>query len=165
MKFDSGIEITNLRNVQRMPDGAFMLNVDLITLEDPFETVTYCARSTDFAETGKWVYQQIIDGNFEGEITDWVPPPPPSAEEVGNRIRAVRDQKLRNEVDPIVSNPLRWNEMTETQQQAWADYRRALLDMANDPAFPWYDTVVTTDPAWGSSVDVSKAPWPAVPTA
>ena len=163
MKFNNGIEITNLRNVRRMPDGAFLLNVDLVTLEDSLETVEYCARGSDIAETGQWVYAQIVAGAFEGEITDWVPPPPPSAEELGNQIRAARDQKLRSQVDPIVSNPLRWNDMTEIQQQAWTDYRRALLDMPNDPAFPWYTTVVTTDPAWGSSVDLSKAPWPNKP--
>jgi cell pole-organizing protein PopZ len=163
MKFDNGIEITNLRNVQRTHDGAFILDVDLVTKDDPFETVKYCARDGDVAETGQWVYQQIIEGNFEGEITDWVPPPPPSVEEVAAQVRAVRDQKLKSEVDPVVSNPLRWNDMTEAQQQAWTDYRRALLDMPNDPAFPWYDTVVTTNPAWGSSVEVSKAPWPTKP--
>jgi hypothetical protein len=163
MKFDNGIEITNLRNVQRMPDGAFLLNVDLVTSEDPLETVEYVARDGDVAVTGQWVYQQIVDGNFEGQITDWVPPPPPSVEEIGNQIRAARDQKLRSQVDPVVSNPLRWNDMTEAQQQAWTDYRRALLDFTDNPSFPWYNTIVTTDPARGSSVDISKAPWPAKP--
>lgn len=163
MKFDNGIEITNLRNVQRHPGGYFILNVDLVTSESSLETVSYVARDGDVAETGQWVYQQIVEGNFEGAITDWVPPPPPSVEDIGNRVRYVRNQKLRNEVDPIVSNPLRWNDMTEAQQQAWTDYRRALLDMSNDPAFPWYNTVVTTDPKFGSDVDVSKAPWPTAP--
>jgi hypothetical protein len=163
MKFENNIEITNLRNVRRMPDGAFLLDVDLVTATDPFETVEYIARDGDVAETGQWVYSQIVAGEFEGEITDWVPPSPPSVEEIAAQMRAVRDQKLKFEVDPVVLNPLRWNDMTEVQQQAWADYRRALLDMPNDPAFPWYTTVVTTDPAWGSSVNLSKAPWPTTP--
>lgn len=163
MKFNNNIEITNLRNVRRMPDGAFLLNVDLVTAEDSLETVEYCARAGDIAETGQWVYQQIVEGNFEGTITDWVPPPPPSVEEIGNRVRYIRDQKLRNEVDSIVSNPLRWNDMTETQQQAWTDYRRALLDLPNNPSFPWYDTVVTIDPAWGARVDINNLPWPTKP--
>ena len=102
MKFDNGIEITNLRNVRRMPDGAFLLNVDLVAPGDPSETVEYVARDGDVAVTGQWVYQQIVEGNFEGTITDWVPPPPPSVEEINNQIRAARDQKLKYEVDPIV---------------------------------------------------------------
>jgi hypothetical protein len=166
MKYSNdGIVIQNLRNVQVMPDGAYVLEVDLETETEKMETVRYVARDGDVAETGQWVYQQIVEGNFEGEITDWVPPPPPSVEEVAAQVRAVRNQKLQFEVDPIVSNPLRWNDMTEAQQQAWTDYRRALLDMPNDPAFPWYDTVVTIDPAWGSSVELFRAPWPVAPTA
>jgi hypothetical protein len=163
VKFDNDIEITNLKNVRRLPDGGFLLNVDLVTLSDPLETVEYCARNGDVAETGKWVYQQIIKGNFEGEITDWVPPPPPSVEEVATQIREARNNKLVTEVDPVVSNPLRWNDMNEAQRQAWTNYRRALLDMTNNPEFPWYNTVVITDPAWGSSVNISKAPWPTAP--
>jgi hypothetical protein len=34
----------------------------------PPETDWYCARSDDYALTGKWVYQQIINGNFDGEV-------------------------------------------------------------------------------------------------
>ena len=34
----------------------------------PTETDWYCARSDDYALTGKWVYQQIIDGNYDGDI-------------------------------------------------------------------------------------------------
>ena len=33
------------------------------------EVCIYCARSDDYAKTGRWVYQQIIEGNFEGEMT------------------------------------------------------------------------------------------------
>ena len=162
MKFANGTEITNLRNVRRFPDGAYILNVDIVTETDPFETVEYVARSSDIAETGQWVYQQIIEGNIDGEITDWVPPPPPSVEEVCNKIRAIRDDKLKYEVDPIVSNPLRWNILTEARQQAWIDYRSALLDLPQNPEFPWYDTVVVTDPS-GSIVDISNVPWPIKP--
>lgn len=34
----------------------------------PSETDYYCARGDDYAITGKWVYQQILDGNFDGEL-------------------------------------------------------------------------------------------------
>jgi hypothetical protein len=37
------------------------------------ETHIYCARSDDYAMTGKWVYQQIIDGNIIGSITQLAP--------------------------------------------------------------------------------------------
>lgn len=51
-------------------------------------------------------------------------------------IREERDYKLRTEVDPIVSNPLRWADMTAEQQAAWAAYRTALLDITDQAGFP-----------------------------
>lgn len=163
MIFNNGIEITNLRNVQRFPDGAFMLLVDLKTPTDPLESVEYVARDGDVAVTGQWIYQQIIEGNFEGEITEWVPPPPPTVDEIAAQLRQIRDRRLQVEVDPIVSNPLRWNDMSEGQQQVLANYRRDLLDLPNNELFPWYNAIVTTDPKLGSSVDFSKVPWPTPP--
>ena len=57
---------------------------------------------------------------------------PPSAE----AIRSQRDHILATVVDPLVSNPLRWADMTIEAQQAWADYRRALLDVPQQAGFP-----------------------------
>lgn len=65
---------------------------------------------------------------------------PPSQEEIDARlaknIRTRRDDILRYEVDPIVSNPLRWADLTPEQQQLWATYRRALLDITDQTGFP-----------------------------
>jgi hypothetical protein len=158
MIFNNGTEITNLRNVQRFPDGAFLLLIDLKTPTDPLESVEYVARDGDVAGTGQWIYQQIVEGNFEGEITDWVPPPPLTVEEVSEMIRQSRNGTLTSVVDPVVSNPLRWNEMSETEQQAWTDYRRALLDLPQDPDFPWYTEVMSA-----GYVDLTVVPWPTRP--
>jgi len=65
--------------------------------------------------------------------------PPTQAEldaEAAARVRAQRDWLLQNEVDPIVSNPLRWADMTAEQQAAWAAYRTALLDITDQAGFP-----------------------------
>ena len=51
-------------------------------------------------------------------------------------VRATRDTLLANVVDPIVSNPLRWADMTAEKQAAWAAYRRALLDISQQSGFP-----------------------------
>ena len=51
-------------------------------------------------------------------------------------IRATRDNILASIVDPIVSNPLRWADMTAEQQAAWAAYRQALLDISQQSGFP-----------------------------
>ena len=57
---------------------------------------------------------------------------PPSA----GVVRAKRDHILATVVDPLVSNPLRWADMTPETQQAWGDYRRALLDVPQQVGFP-----------------------------
>jgi len=44
-------------------------------------------------------------------------------------LRAERDRLLVEEVDPIVSNNLRWADMTSEKQTEWSNYRRALLDL------------------------------------
>ena len=51
-------------------------------------------------------------------------------------IRGQRNSLLANEVDPLVTNPLRWAELTEAQQAAWTQYRRDLLDITAQSGFP-----------------------------
>lgn len=62
-------------------------------------------------------------------------------------IRNERYLRLR-QCDKI--SPMRWNAMTDAQRQAWTDYRQALLDMPQQPGFPW-------------DGDPDKAPWPVKP--
>ena len=66
----------------------------------------------------------------------YAPPPPPTAEEVAADVRAERDRRLATEVDPIAGNALRWAALTPEQQQAWGDYRQALLDLPQQAGFP-----------------------------
>jgi hypothetical protein len=50
-------------------------------------------------------------------------------------VRAQREQLL-NQLDSVISNPLRWAAMTTEQQAAWATYRQALLDVPQQAGFP-----------------------------
>lgn len=51
-------------------------------------------------------------------------------------VREERSYLLATEVDPVVTNPLRWADLSVDQQQAWASYRRALLDITSQAGFP-----------------------------
>ena len=51
-------------------------------------------------------------------------------------VRANRDNLLRVNVDPIVSNPLRWADLTEKKQDEWKEYRQKLLDISKQAKFP-----------------------------
>ena len=50
--------------------------------------------------------------------------------------RFFRNELLVREVDPIVTNPLRWGAMTAGEQRMWTDYRQSLLDIPQQPGFP-----------------------------
>jgi hypothetical protein len=50
--------------------------------------------------------------------------------------RIIRNTKLEDEVDPQVTNPLRWADLSPEKQQEWADYRRSLLDLPEQEGWP-----------------------------
>ena len=50
--------------------------------------------------------------------------------------RDYRDMLLLTEVDPLVTNPIRWAELTATQQNAWTQYRTDLLNVPQQAGFP-----------------------------
>jgi len=51
-------------------------------------------------------------------------------------VRGERNHRLVSQVDPVVSNPLRWADMTAEKQAEWTVYRRALLDITAQAGFP-----------------------------
>ena len=56
--------------------------------------------------------------------------------ELAANLRAQRDDKLVNEVDPVVTNPLRWAELTDAKQAEWTQYRTDLLNLPAQAGFP-----------------------------
>lgn len=57
-------------------------------------------------------------------------------ERESNNVRTKRDSLLQDEVDPLVTNPLRWAELTAEQQNAWSQYRTDLLNVPQQAGFP-----------------------------
>ena len=81
-----------------------------------------------------------------GDVAAYVPPTQAELDaQAAANVRAERDMKLATEVDPIAGNALRWAALTAEQQQAWADYRQALLDIPQQSGFP-HDVVWPTKP-------------------
>lgn len=71
------------------------------------------------------------------DVAAYIPPTQAELDAIAAQdVRAKRDRILATVVDPLVSNPLRWADMTPEAQQAWADYRRALLDVPQQVGFP-----------------------------
>ena len=61
------------------------------------------------------------------------------------QVRMERDNILATVVDPIVSNNLRWAEMSAEKQAKWSAYRTALLDITDQAGFP-HDITWPTKP-------------------
>jgi len=51
-------------------------------------------------------------------------------------VRAERDSLLSAKVDPLVSNSLRWADLSSDKQTEWTVYRQALLDVPQQSGFP-----------------------------
>ena len=56
--------------------------------------------------------------------------------ELAESLRDQRDQRLVEEVDPIVTNPLRWADLTDAKQAEWTQYRTDLLNIPDQAGFP-----------------------------
>ena len=75
----------------------------------------------------------LIGSNF----TAYVPPTQAELDAAtAASVRATRDNRLVTEVDPIVSNALRWADLTSDQQAAWTQYRTDLLAISQQAGFP-----------------------------
>lgn len=68
----SNIEFGNISNVRKSytEENVYFVDVEMSVAEGfPLESCEYVARADDYALTGKWVYKQVLNGNFIGEIT------------------------------------------------------------------------------------------------
>lgn len=64
------------------------------------------------------------------------PPAPLDPVAAAVSIRSERNSLLTTFVDPFVMNTLRWSDLSEADRQEVAAYRRALLDITDQPGFP-----------------------------
>jgi len=105
--------------------------IDCEINHEDFGWIPFTASPDDVSPRGVEIYNQIFAA---GNINEYVPPEDLTGDNALNALRYERDQILISEVDPIVSNPLRWNSMTAEEQTSWTDYRQALLDLPqNNP--------------------------------
>ena len=118
------------------------LEVDFDELDE--EYVDFCAHPDDIVSWGPELYNRAIAGEF-GPIAEFEIPADITGDSAVTLIREIRDQILTNEVDPIVSNPLRWASLTEAKQQEWTDYRQALLDLPSTQSSAYMTFNTTTE--------------------
>jgi hypothetical protein len=131
------------------------LEVDFNEFDE--EYVDFNAHPNDIVSWGPELFNRAVAGEF-GPIAEFELPTDIVGEEAMENLRSLRGDLLLTEVDPIVSNPLRWNDLTEEKQQEWANYRQALLDITtsypdayqkyhlDNDAYTWENVTFPTKP-------------------
>lgn len=83
------------------------------------------------------LFKELADGTiveYSQEEYDHIALPEIAPTETA--VRQERDNRLRNEVDPIASNFLMWEDLTVSKQNEWKQYRQNLLDIPQQTGFP-----------------------------
>lgn len=122
----------NYRNAKRLANG-------WIDCEIEHETYGWIPFTCDPNDTGALFDVVALHAQMDAdpETAAYVPPTQEELDAAeAQNVREERDYLLTTQVDPVVSNPLRWGDLNEEQQQAWATYRRALLDITTQAGFP-----------------------------
>ena len=126
------IQITEVRNAKSMNASNTSIEVEINHPEHGWIPYLLTDYDTDTTINNDELLE-LIGSDYAAYV-------PPTQEELdaalAASIRGQRNSLLATEVDPLVTNPLRWAELTETQQVAWTQYRRDLLDITAQAGFP-----------------------------
>jgi len=105
----------------------------------PEEYVSFVARASgDYPHTHQ-IFAECVEGKW-GPIAEYVPPAPPTEEEVAAQVRSQRDRLLAK---------TDWTQAADVPQATkdkWAPYRQALRDVPQQEGFP-YNVTWPTPPA------------------
>lgn len=134
------ITITEVRNAESLQADNTVMNVEINHPQHGWIPYTVNPADTDTTIDNDAI-MGLIGSGFQAYV-------PPTQEELDAEaavgVRGQRDMLLVSEVDPIVSNPLRWSDLTTEQQNAWSSYRTALLNITDQSGFPHNVTWPTT---------------------
>ena len=126
------VTITEVRNAQSLNAENTMFDVDINHPEHGWIPYGLNPDDTDMTVDNS-VLLELIGSDYAAYVA------PTQAEldaELAANLRGQRDQKLVEEVDPTVSNPLRWAELTDAKQAEWTQYRTDLLNLPEQSGFP-----------------------------
>ena len=125
------VTITQVRNAASLQ--ADNLRMDVEINHPKYGWIPYTLDPSDTDTTiGNDAVLALIGANFTAYVG------PTQAELDAAEAASVRSQRdaLLLEVDAMVSNPLRWADMTSEQQAEWIQYRTDLLNVPQQSGFP-----------------------------
>ena len=126
------IQITEVRNARSMDAENTMMELEIN--HPDYGWIPYSLTPWDTDTTiDNTALLALVGSDFSPYVA-------PTQEELdatlASQVRYERDQKLVSEVDPVVSNPLRWADLSEQEQADVSAYRLALLDVPQQQGFP-----------------------------
>ena len=126
------ITITEVRNAQSLQSDNTRMDVEINHPE--YGWIPY---TVDPADTDNTIDNDAVMALIGADFAPYIPPTQDELDAAAAAVvRSKRDSLLVNEVDPIVSNPLRWADITTEEQSAWAAYRTDLLNITDQAGFP-----------------------------
>ena len=126
------ITITEVRNAASLQ--ADNLRMDVEINHPKFGWIPY---TLDPADTDTTIDNDAIMALIGTDFAAYVAPTQEELDAVtAGQVRAERDRILTTVVDPLVSNPLRWADLTEAKQAEWSQYRTDLLNVPQQSGFP-----------------------------
>jgi hypothetical protein len=126
------VEIKNVRNAQSL--SADNLHMD-VEIEHPiYGWIPYSITPHD---TDTTIDNNLIISLIGNNFLTYVELAQEELDaETAAQVRSDREYKLFTEVDPLVSNFLRWADISSEKQTEWTQYRIDLLDVPQQSGFP-----------------------------
>jgi hypothetical protein len=126
------IVITEYRNASSITADNSRMNVEINHPQYGWIPYTMDAEVTN-PSVDHTALRSLIGSDFSAYVA-------PTQEEIdaetAQAVRRERDYRLSSEVDPIVTNPLRWADLTTEKQNEWTQYRTDLLNVPQQAGFP-----------------------------
>ena len=126
------VEIKNVRNAQSLSSDNLHMDVEIEHPTHGWIPYSITPHDTDTTIDNNRI-MSLIGNNFLSYVE-------PTQEELDLKtakiVRMQRDFILVSEVDPIITNILRWEELDTTGQNKWRQYRQELLDVPDQEGFP-----------------------------
>ena len=124
--------ITQIRNAVSLQSDNLRMDVEITHPQHGWIPYTLDPSDTDTMIDNDAVMALIGD-----DFAAYVPPTQAELDAAAAaEVREERDNRLVTEVDPIVSNALRWADLTAAKQAEWTQYRTDLLNITGQAGFP-----------------------------
>tara|TARA_Y100000389_G_scaffold71890_1_gene68599 strand:- start:62 stop:478 length:417 start_codon:yes stop_codon:yes gene_type:complete len=126
------IEITQFRNAVSIKADNTRIDVEIN--HPDYGWIPY---TLDMSDTDMTINNDDLLSLIGTDFAAYVAPTQAELDAVtAANVRAERDQILATVVDPLVSNPLRWSDLTSDKQTEWSQYRTNLLNVPQQAGFP-----------------------------